>query len=91
MSILIQGMELPKDGYIDVRLFSDGCAYIQTGEHPYYRAFEAIELPPHGRLGDLDALMLRVDCHGTNKFGMLDEDIREFIGCAPAIIPAEEE
>lgn len=57
MSILIPGMEMPKDGYIDVRLFSDGCAYIQTGEPPYYRAFKAIELPPHGRLGDLDALM----------------------------------
>ena len=51
----------------------------------------AVELPPHGRLGDLDALMLRVDCHGTNKFGMLDEDIREFIGCAPTIIPADTE
>lgn len=55
--IYIHGMEMPKDGYIDVRLFSDGCAYIQTGEHPYHRAFKVIELPPHGRLVDADALL----------------------------------
>ena len=31
-----------------------------------------------------EALLLRVDCHGTNKFGMLDEDIRAFIKAQPA-------
>lgn len=25
------------------------------------------------------AVMLKIDLHGTNKFGMLDEDIREFV------------
>ena len=88
MSILIPGMKLPKAGYCfivfhDGEVWGDGKRIGKVGT--------AIELPPHGRLGDLDALMLRVDCHGTNKFGMLDEDIREFIGCAPTIIPAEEE
>ena len=28
---------------------------------------------------DVDVLLLKIDMHGTNKFGMLDEDIREFI------------
>ena len=28
---------------------------------------------------DREALLLRIDCHGTNKFGMLDEDIRAFV------------
>lgn len=28
---------------------------------------------------DADELLLKIDLHGTNKFGMLDEDIREFI------------
>ena len=28
---------------------------------------------------DREALLLRIDCHGTNKFGMLDEDIRVFV------------
>lgn len=31
-----------------------------------------------------EALMLRIDCHGTNKFGMLDEDIRAFVKAQPA-------
>ena len=40
------------------------------------------------RLIDADALLLRIDCHGTNKFGMLDEDIREYISKQPTIDPA---
>lgn len=39
------------------------------------------------RLIDADALLLRIDCHGTNKFGMLDEDIREYISKQPTISP----
>lgn len=31
-----------------------------------------------------EALLLRIDLHGTNKFGMLDEDIRGFIKEQPA-------
>lgn len=31
-----------------------------------------------------EALLLRIDCYGTNKFGMLDEDIRAFIKAQPA-------
>lgn len=33
---------------------------------------------------DREALLLRIDCHGTNKFGMLDEDIRVFVKEQPA-------
>lgn len=32
---------------------------------------------------DVDLLLLRIDVHGTNKFGMLDEDIHEFIRSIP--------
>lgn len=31
-----------------------------------------------------EALLLRIDWHGTNKFGILDEDIRAFIKAQPA-------
>ena len=31
-----------------------------------------------------EKMLLQVDLHGTNKFGMLDEDIREFIKKQPA-------
>ena len=32
---------------------------------------------------DADVVLLKIDCHGTNKFGMLDEDIRDFIRKIP--------
>lgn len=37
------------------------------------------------RLINADEMMLKIDMHGTNKFGMLDEDIRQFINDAPTI------
>lgn len=37
------------------------------------------------RLIDGDALQLRVNLKGTNKFGMLDENIRDFIDAAPTV------
>ena len=32
---------------------------------------------------DADVLKLHIDLHGTNKFGMLDEDIRQFVDNVP--------
>lgn len=49
-----------------------------------------VEVPKHGRLIDADELLLKIDCHGTNKFGILDEDIREFINEVPTVIQTEE-
>lgn len=37
------------------------------------------------RLVDADRLQLRIDLHGTNKFGILDENIRDFIDEAPTV------
>lgn len=37
------------------------------------------------RLIDADAMLLMVDMKGTNKFGMLDEDIRKFISEQPTV------
>ena len=37
------------------------------------------------RLIDANAVLLAIDIHGTNKFGMLDEDIREFIKKQPTV------
>lgn len=38
---------------------------------------------------DVDVLLLKIDLHGTNKFGMLDEDIYEFIRSIPIADAAE--
>jgi hypothetical protein len=100
MSILIHGMEMPKDGYIDVRLFFDGWAHIPTDEPPYYnKAFEAIELPPHGRLIDADAMeRMFADIDNAPYSGFDGEDpfysagdAVQIIRLAPTIIPAATE
>lgn len=55
MSVIIRGMEMPKDGFVDVRLFADGRATTQTGEHPFYKELDVVEVPtPHGALIDRD-------------------------------------
>lgn len=55
MAVYIKGMKIPKEGYVDVRLFSDGRATTQTGEPPFYREMEITAIKePHGRLIDAD-------------------------------------
>lgn len=53
MSILIRGMEMPKDGEYRMTLyvFSDGSAGIDVASFPEDSdRFEAVPVPPHGRL-----------------------------------------
>lgn len=57
MSVLVRGMKMPKNGWTDVRLHCDGSATMPTGNHPYYRLLTAVEVQPHGRLIDADALI----------------------------------
>ena len=60
MSILIKGMEIPKDYSVIVKIFPDG----RVGAFPYVQRFkvdlipgtQAVSVPPHGRLIDADAL-----------------------------------
>ena len=97
MSILIRGVSMPKmpekmeQGqevpYVDVRVFADGDAVISTGVRPYYKKYQAIELPPHGRLIDADALKNKH--HWTDDFYETEYVEVEDIDAAPTIIPAE--
>ena len=54
MSILIKGMEMPKNEPLLVKINPDGT--VSTTAKNGYRKYEAVPVPPHGRLGDLDAL-----------------------------------
>ena len=56
MSILIKGMEMPKDKEIILRIDEEGQVYNIYGEYPT-KIYEAIEIPPHGDLIDRDALI----------------------------------
>lgn len=61
MGIYIQGMELQKEKKITLTLFPDGRVYENHGERLWGNGkdcipWKAVPVPPHGRLGDLDAL-----------------------------------
>ena len=89
MSVLIEGMEMPKEGTI--------IAIYKLNEK-FYACVHGTELcplvpvPPHGRLIDADALMHDTDSfvHKTMLFGgqyVYSEDV---IKNAPTIVEAEE-
>ena len=61
MNVLIKGLEIPEEGAIRVVIQKHcGIAVAYTGEDPYQRAHEVVELPEkHGRLIDADALIAK--------------------------------
>lgn len=106
MSVLIEGMEMPKGGYIDVRIFCDGTASFAIAKNPYFKEVEAVPIPePHGRLIDADALhklfedqwhYLQVLDWNENPTAEAKQSgvnwcINTMHDSAPTIIPASEE
>ena len=99
MAILIEGINIPEGNPITINIYRDGTwvnAYTTEDGN-------AIEVPePHGRLGDLDALMLIIREY-IDEYGELDEngfhsekwcamkEAEMVISEAPTIIPASEE
>lgn len=89
MSVLIKGMEMPKNCR-ECRFGYDGKCF---AEQPFHRFFMGdthkcplIELPPHGRLIDADALM--EDAQHKGKYDVVNAyDIAN----APTILEAEVE
>ena len=97
MSIVIHGMKMPKAGErrIAILIGSDGIAdvYNFCGTHlgKYICECSAIELPPHGRLGDLDATLeeaKRISGPMTGD-GWDNWGVYALIKRQPTIIPAE--
>lgn len=94
MSVLIKGMEMPEQGYVDVRVFADGICTTESAERPYYKQYDVVEVPtPHGRLIDADAFE-RMD---FSTFIVKDDvsyvpftEVATAIFKAPTVIEAEE-
>lgn len=99
MSIVIKGLSIPADHhqrYIDVRIHyteEKAFATVAAGEHPYWKKLDVVNLPDHhGRLGDLDALIVDVMDRGIE--GLQTDDWNEFqqtIMEQPTIFEAEDE
>ena len=97
-SILIKGMEMPKEEKISLTIFPDGRVYKRRGD--LLRGYgedcipwKAIAVPPHGRLLDADALIRDLEIteeDGDNGATLLMAVFLEVLKYAPTIIPAEE-
>lgn len=105
MSILIRGIEMPKEGFIEIIIMDDGTVQ-QTGQSyridgtDYYTPyvgemptmFEAVEVPPHGRLIDANALFEEIyKAWGFTADASDCSVLMQLINDAPTIIPADKE
>ena len=103
MSILIKGMEMPTScGECDLcacYVREDGteenyrCPITMYPIHNFderHKRCPLVELPPHGRLIDADALMKKVE-HDTPLSTVFEKTMRMYLNNAPTIIEAEEE
>lgn len=52
--IYIKGMEMPTDERVRVVIYQNGQVFVDHGT--WFSEYEAISVPPHGRLIDADAL-----------------------------------
>ncbi len=86
MSILIKDMDIPKKDSVMLWVLPNGVACVMDDSGQQYKI---IEIPPHGRLIDADALKQKVFAmdwgakHYPDKF--MDEIVH-----APTIIEAEQ-
>lgn len=86
MGVYIKGMEMPKDGeLLCINIHPDGKVCINL-DLECEKVGEAVPVPEHGRLIDADALL--DDLLFPSK--QFEQGMRELIGDAPTIIPAEE-
>ena len=85
MSVYIKGIEMPMEGMLCIDIFPDGRV---AGHYDCTIDWaKAIPVPPHGRLGDLDALIEAYDFVHVGPPGMA----RTLMAEAPTIIPADKE
>ena len=73
--ILIKNMEMPKNYPYRMTLYSDGHIEDHTG-YSGHGHYQAIELPPHGRLVSVDEVQKKMSYYG---FHAIDMTIHEFI------------
>lgn len=111
MSLIIKGMEIPKDGFVEILIRDDGTIQ-QTGRSyriegtDYYAPYigetpaiyEAIPIPPHGRLINADAMFKDIcdDINAMTAVGIavdgqwLWDKLNDALENAPTIIEAED-
>lgn len=92
MGIYIKGMEMPKNEPLLVKINPDGS--VSTTAKNGYKKYQAVPVPPHGRLIDADVLIKSLSLDeddAENGASLLMAIFIEVLKAAPTIIPAEEE
>lgn len=112
MSLIIKGMKMPKDGFVEILIRDDGTVQ-QTGRSyriegtDYYAPYigetstmyEAISIPPHGKLIDADAMFKDIcdDINVMTAIGIavdgqwLWDKLNDALENASVVVPAEED
>ena len=97
MSILINGMEMPINEPLLVKINPDGSvSKLWRDVFLEYANCKAAPVPPHGRLGDLDELKVKIKKEDSgyelSSFGdgmwTAFQSVYRCIDAAPTIIPA---
>ena len=100
MSILIKGMEMPRnDEMLFLKIYPDGKVAID-GDLECKQIATAVSIPPHGRLIDADMLLMRINhevmeaymdgvCYGVHPSQEHLHLLGEIIDDAPTVIEAE--
>ena len=108
MSVLIKGMEMPTNCcqcVVNMEVCKRGYRYLLAHPELYDKRADdcpLVEIPPHGRLIDADALRLLYDFSGYKPTGDMTEEefdrlmcrlpvIRAILDEAPTLIEAEED
>lgn len=102
MSILIKGMEMPKDRPQLLWVYPNGKALPVQSDVDPCKELQAVPVPAHGRLIDADALLMRINhevmeaymdgaCYGVHPNQEYLYLLGEIIDDAPTVIPASDE
>lgn len=85
-------MEMPEDGLKNIMILADGRVFQFSGYGNPKPLGTAVSVPPHGRLGDLDALPWYL-ANTSVKYATYEdwEMLCDAIATAPTVIPASEE
>lgn len=101
MSVLIRGMEMPKNIGVSVTIYPDGRVIRYLGYGAKEQLGTAVSVPAHGRLIDADALTVKLQRHreynsdGSMSGAAISNGIGQCLDIingkeCPTIIPAEE-
>jgi len=89
MGVYIIGMEMPKDRPQLLWVYPNGKALTVQSDVDPWKELQAVPVQPHGKLGDLDALMGRIE-YDAPLSSTFEKVMRWYIENAPTVIEAEE-